>query len=126
MDDGANDATDEEDPVAKLVKLLFLTALHKGAAAFFVEPTDTSFEAWLVIDGVPKLETALPRMLHRRIVEQFRSMAGLWHDGDEEQVGEVRLRIGPARIEAFVVHIIPTSAGEKIVVDVLGATSPPS
>lgn len=112
------DASD--DPIVKLVQLLFASAVTKRAVSFFVEPSATSLQVWFLVDGVLRFELSPPLALHAAIVDRVRSMAGIVGERGEVAEGELRVAISGGRVEEFFVHLLPTPFGDKLVVDCLG------
>ena len=107
----------------RLVNLIFLDAVKRGASDIHVEPYEKELRLRLRIDGV--METAMnpPIQLRNAITSRIKIMAGL--DISEKRLpqdGRIRVRL---RIEErlreldFRVSSLPTLFGEKIVMRLL-------
>jgi MYXO-CTERM domain-containing protein len=114
------DDDDDEHPVWKLVKCIFLVALQKRATAVIIEPSENGLPVSLLIDGELRPEMTAPRPLQGAIVERFRAITTPPPRVGEHDAGYVHLRMGPVRTEAFEVHIMPTPLGDKVIINVLG------
>jgi len=124
-DEGGGDITDlskasEEAPVVKLVNLILIDAIKKGASDIHVEPYEKSFRVRLRIDGLLYEVMKPPLKLRAAITSRLKIMAAL--DIAERRLpqdGRIKLRIGKDREMDFRVSVCPTMWGEKIVLRLL-------
>ena len=112
-----------EAPVVRLVNLVFLDAVKRGASDIHFEPYEREFRLRFRIDGI--LETTMnpPIKLRDVITSRIKIMANL--DISEKRVPQdgrirVRLRVDDRLKELdFRVSTLPTLFGEKIVMRLL-------
>ena len=111
------------NPVAKLVNVIFVDALKRGASDIHIEPYEKEFRVRFRIDGILYNVMALPMKLRGPITSRVKTMARL--DASEErlpQTGRIRIKL---RIEDrgrdldFGVSCLSTRWGEKIVLRLL-------
>ena len=109
--------------MAKLVNVLLVDALKRGASDIHIEPYEKEFRVRFRIDGILYNVMALPMKLRGPLASRVKSMARL--DTSEErlpQTGRIRIKL---RIEDrgrdldFGVSCLPTRWGEKIVLRLL-------
>jgi len=124
-EEGGGDITElskasEEAPVVKLVNLILIDAIKKGASDIHVEPYEKSFRVRLRIDGLLYEVMKPPLKLRAAITSRLKIMAAL--DIAERRLpqdGRIKLRIGKDREMDFRVSVCPTMWGEKIVLRLL-------
>jgi type IV pilus assembly protein PilB len=113
----------EEAPVVKLVNMVLVDAIRKGASDLHWEPYDKVFRIRFRIDGVLHEMLAPPKRLEPAIISRLKIMANL--DISERRVpqdGRIKLRYGQREID-FRVSVLPTIFGEKAVLRILDKDS---
>jgi len=110
----------DEAPVVKLVNLILLDAIKKGASDIHVEPYEKDFRVRFRIDGVMYEVMRPPRQLKNAITSRLKIMAQL--DISERRLpqdGRIKIKIGGGKEMDFRVSVCPTLFGEKIVLRLL-------
>src|SRR5689334_12793788 len=118
IDDIAKAADDA--PVVKLVNLILLDAIKKGASDIHVEPYEKDFRVRFRIDGVLYEVMKPPMKLRNAITSRLKIMAEL--DISERRLpqdGRIKLKLGKGREMDFRVSVCPTLFGEKVVMRLL-------
>jgi type IV pilus assembly protein PilB len=123
--DGALDINDLEKsaadaPVVKLVNLILLDAIKKGASDIHVEPYEKDFRVRYRVDGVLYEVMKPPMKLKQAIISRLKIMAEL--DIAERRLpqdGRIKLKLGKGREMDFRVSVCPTLFGEKVVLRLL-------
>ena len=112
-----------EAPIIRLVNLIFLDAVKRGASDIHLEPYEKELRLRLRIDGVMETAMAPPLQLRDAIASRIKIMAGL--DISEKRLpqdGRMRMRLSvedkPRELD-FRVSTLPTLFGEKIVMRLL-------
>lgn len=123
-DDGAdvNDLAkaSEDAPVIRLVNVILVDAIKRGASDIHVEPYEKSFRVRFRVDGVLEEVMRPPMKLRNAIISRVKIMANL--DIAERRLpqdGRIKLRMGRNREMDFRVSCLPTLFGEKIVLRLL-------
>jgi type IV pilus assembly protein PilB len=109
----------DEAPVVKLVNMVLVDAIRKGASDLHWEPYEKVFRIRFRVDGVLHEMLAPPKRLEPAIISRLKIMANL--DISERRVpqdGRIKLRYGQREID-FRVSILPTIFGEKAVLRIL-------
>jgi len=109
-----------EAPVVKLVNLVLLDAIKKGASDIHVEPYEKDFRVRFRIDGVLYEVMKPPMKLRAAIISRLKIMASL--DISERRLpqdGRIKLRLGKGKEMDFRVSVCPTLYGEKVVLRLL-------
>src|SRR5919106_5850953 len=109
----------DEAPVVKLVNMVLVDAIRKGASDLHWEPYEKTFRVRFRIDGVLHEMLSPPKRLEPAIISRLKIMASL--DISERRVpqdGRIKLRFGSREID-FRVSILPTIFGEKAVLRIL-------
>src|SRR6266581_1686941 len=109
----------DEAPVVKLVNMVLLDAIRKGASDLHWEPYEKVFRIRFRIDGVLHEMIAPPKRLEPAILSRLKIMSNL--DISERRLpqdGRIKLRYGIREID-FRVSILPTIFGEKAVLRIL-------
>jgi type IV pilus assembly protein PilB len=110
-------------PVVKLVNVLLIDSLKRGASDIHIEPYEKEFRVRFRIDGILYNVMALPMKLRDPLTSRIKTMARL--DVGEKRLpqdGSIRIRM---RIEDrsreldFRVSCMPTLWGEKVVLQTL-------
>ena len=109
-----------EAPVVKLVNLILLDAIKKGASDIHVEPYEKDFRVRFRIDGVLYEVMKPPMKLRSAIISRLKIMASL--DISERRLpqdGRIKLKLGRGKEMDFRVSVCPTLFGEKVVLRLL-------
>ena len=107
-------------PVVRLVHVLLLNAIRKGASDIHVEPYEKRLRVRYRIDGVLHEEMSPPLKLKNAIVSRLKIMSQL--DIAERRLpqdGRIKLKLGKGREMDFRVSVLPTMWGEKVVMRLL-------
>ena len=110
----------EEAPVVKLVNLILLDAIRKGASDIHVEPYEKDFRVRFRIDGVLYEVMKPPMKLKNAIISRLKIMSEL--DISERRLpqdGRIKLKLGKGKEMDFRVSVCPTLFGEKVVMRLL-------
>ena len=110
----------EDAPVVKLVNLILVDAIKKGASDIHVEPYERDFRVRFRIDGVLYEVMHPPFKLRNAITSRLKIMADL--DIAERRLpqdGRIKLKLGKGREMDFRVSVCPTLFGEKVVLRLL-------
>jgi len=110
----------EDAPVVKLVNMMLLNAIKKGASDVHVEPYEKKLRVRYRIDGVLIEEMTPPLKLKAAIASRLKIMSQL--DIAERRLpqdGRIKLKLGKGREMDFRVSVLPTLWGEKIVLRLL-------
>src|SRR5438552_14160844 len=113
----------DEAPVVKLVNMVLVDAIQKGASDLHWEPYEKHFRIRFRIDGVLHEMLSPPKRLEPAIISRLKIMSSL--DISERRVpqdGRIKLRFGQREID-FRVSILPTIFGEKAVLRILDKES---
>ena len=109
-----------EAPVVKLVNLILLDAIKKGASDIHVEPYEKDFRVRFRIDGVLYEVMKPPMKLKSAIISRLKIMSEL--DISERRLpqdGRIKLKLGRGKEMDFRVSVCPTLFGEKVVMRLL-------
>jgi type IV pilus assembly protein PilB len=113
----------EEAPVIRLVNVMLMSAIHKGASDIHIEPYEKEMRIRYRIDGVLYNIMAPPLKLRDAIASRVKIMAKL--DIAEKRLpqdGRIKIRFadnGRTKEIDFRVSCLPTLFGEKIVLRLL-------
>jgi type IV pilus assembly protein PilB len=113
----------DEAPVVKLVNMVLVDAIRKGASDLHWEPYEKHFRIRFRIDGVLHEMLSPPKRLEPAIISRLKIMSNL--DISERRVpqdGRIKLRFSNREID-FRVSILPTIFGEKAVLRILDKDS---
>jgi type IV pilus assembly protein PilB len=113
----------DEAPVVKLVNMVLVDAIRKGASDLHWEPYEKTFRVRFRIDGVLHEMLSPPKRLEPAIISRLKIMSSL--DISERRLpqdGRIKLRYGSREID-FRVSILPTIFGEKAVLRILDKES---
>ncbi|HLO68036.1 MAG TPA: type IV-A pilus assembly ATPase PilB [Holophaga sp.] len=113
----------EEAPVVKLVNLILLDAIKKGASDIHIEPYEKSYRIRFRIDGLLQ-EVMRPNLkLKDPVTSRVKILAKLnIAEKRLPQDGRIKLRVqlsGKQKVIDYRVSILPTLFGEKIVLRLL-------
>jgi type IV pilus assembly protein PilB len=109
-----------EAPVVKLVNLILLDAIKKGASDIHVEPYEKDFRVRFRIDGVLYEVMKPPMRLRAAMISRLKIMSSL--DISERRLpqdGRIKLKLGKGKEMDFRVSVCPTLFGEKVVLRLL-------
>ncbi len=109
-----------EAPVVKLVNLILLDAIKKGASDIHIEPYEKDFRVRFRIDGVLYEVMKPPMKLRNAIISRLKIMSAL--DISERRLpqdGRIKLKLGKGKEMDFRVSVCPTLFGEKVVMRLL-------
>jgi type IV pilus assembly protein PilB len=109
----------DEAPVVKLVNMMLLDAIRRGASDLHCEPYENELRIRFRIDGVLHEMVRPPKRLEPAIISRLKIMSNL--DIAERRLpqdGRIKLRHGRREID-FRVSILPTIFGEKAVLRIL-------
>jgi type IV pilus assembly protein PilB len=109
-----------EAPVVKLVNLILLDAIKKGASDIHVEPYEKDFRVRFRIDGVMYEVMRPPMKMKNAIISRLKIMSEL--DISERRLpqdGRIKLKLGRGKEMDFRVSVCPTLFGEKVVLRLL-------
>ena len=105
----------EEAPVVRLVNLIIIDAIKKGASDIHIEPYEKIFRVRLRVDGVLYEAMKPPIQLKAAITSRIKIMSSL--DIAERRLpqdGRIKLKLGKGKEIDFRVSIMPTLFGEKV------------
>ncbi len=114
----------EEAPVVKLVNLVLLDAIKRGASDVHLEPYEKVLRVRYRIDGVLHEIMRPPMKLRDALVSRIKILARL--DISERRLpqdGRIKLRLSRAKTVDFRVSVLPTLFGEKVVMRLLDPSS---
>src|SRR3989449_1523570 len=109
----------DEAPVVKLVNMLLVDAIRRGASDIHFEPYEKVFRVRFRIDGVLHEIMTPPKRLEPAVVSRVKIMANL--DIAERRLpqdGHIKLRYNTREID-FRISTLPTIFGEKTVMRLL-------
>ncbi len=109
----------DEAPVVKLVNMVLVDAIQKGASDIHWEPYEKVFRIRFRVDGVLHEMLSPPKRLEAAITSRIKIMSNL--DIAERRLpqdGRIKLRYNTREID-FRVSILPTIFGEKAVLRIL-------
>jgi len=109
----------DEAPVVKLVNMVLVDAIQRGASDIHFEPYEKMFRVRFRIDGVLHEILSPPKRLESAIISRLKIMSSL--DIAERRLpqdGRIKLRYGNREID-FRVSVLPTIFGEKAVLRIL-------
>ncbi|MDX8388534.1 MAG: type IV-A pilus assembly ATPase PilB [Ghiorsea sp.] len=110
----------EEAPVVKLVNLILLDAIKRGASDIHIEPYEKVLRVRYRVDGVLQEIMRPPMNMRDAMVSRLKIQSRL--DITERRVpqdGRMKLRLSKAKTVDFRVSILPTLFGEKVVMRLL-------
>ncbi len=116
----------EEAPVIKLVNVILMSAISKGASDIHVEPYEKEYRVRYRVDGLLHNVMSPPLKMKDAITSRIKIMAKL--DIAEKRLpqdGRIKIRFsdaGQQRDIDFRVSVLPTLFGEKIVMRLLDRT----
>jgi type IV pilus assembly protein PilB len=105
----------EEAPVVRLVNLILINGIKRGASDIHIEPYEKRLRVRYRIDGVLYEEMNPPLRLRNALVSRIKIMSSL--DIAERRLpqdGRIKLKLGKGREMDYRVSILPTMFGEKV------------
>jgi len=124
MDGASLTAATEEAPVVKLVNLIFLDAVKRGASDIHIEPYEKTLRVRYRVDGVLQEMMRPPMKMRDAMVSRIKIQARLnIAERRVPQDGRIKLRLSKAKSVDFRVSILPTLFGEKVVMRLLDQSS---
>ncbi len=124
LDEHSIMAATEEAPVVKLVNLIFLDAIKRGASDIHIEPYEKSVRVRYRVDGVLQEMMRPPMKMREAMVSRIKIQAKLnIAERRVPQDGRIKLRLSKAKSVDFRVSVLPTLFGEKIVMRLLDQSS---
>ena len=123
IDVGSLERQSGEAPVIRLVNLMLMSAIHKGASDIHIEPYEKEFRVRFRIDGILYNAMAPPMKFRDAITSRLKIMAKL--DIAEKRLpqdGRIKIRFsdeGVTKEIDFRASCLPTLFGEKIVLRLL-------
>ena len=110
----------DEAPVVRLVNLILVDAIKKGASDIHIEPYEKSFRVRYRVDGVLYEVMHPPLKLKNAIISRIKIMANLDIAVRRlPQDGRIKLKLGKNKEMDFRVSVCPTLFGEKVVLRLL-------
>lgn len=121
---GANDASDDDAPVIKLVTNMLMEAFKNKASDIHVEPLEKDIRIRYRMDGVMVDIEHHPKRLHSAIIGRIKIMTGSMQLDEKRipQDGRIQMAFHDKEIDMRV-SIIPTNNGESVVMRVLDKSS---
>jgi type IV pilus assembly protein PilB len=116
----------EEAPVIKLVNVILMSAISKGASDIHVEPYEKEYRVRYRVDGILYNVMSPSLKMRDAITSRIKIMAKL--DIAEKRLpqdGRIKIRFSDAGVQRdidFRVSVLPTLFGEKIVMRLLDRT----
>ena len=110
----------EDAPVVKLVNMILVDAIKKGASDIHIEPYEKDFRVRFRIDGVLYEIMRPPMKLKDALTSRIKIMSNL--DIAERRLpqdGRIKLMVGREKEVDFRVSVLPTLFGEKVVLRIL-------
>ncbi len=110
----------KEAAVVRLVNLVLVDAIRRGASDIHIEPYEKEFRIRLRVDGVLHETMKPPLRLKNAIVSRLKIMSEL--DIAERRLpqdGRIKLVLGREKEVDFRVSVLPTLFGEKVVLRIL-------
>ena len=129
---GADDGIDieqlekdsQEEAVVRLVNLILVDAIRRGASDIHIEPYEKEFRIRYRIDGTLYVMMKPPIRLKNAITSRLKIMSEL--DISERRLpqdGRIKLVLGKSKEVDFRVSVLPMLFGEKVVMRILDKSS---
>jgi len=126
-DDGGGDemedllkSTDEGSPAVKLVNMMVLQAINRGASDIHIEPFEKRMRVRFRIDGVLHEVMNPPKRMENAVVSRVKIMTDTMNIAEKgkPQDGRFQVKVAGRSID-FRVNSLPTVHGEKICMRIL-------
>lgn len=104
----------DEAPIVRLVNIILVDAIKRGASDIHVEPYEKSFRVRYRIDGVLQEVMSPPLKLRDAILSRIKIMSNM--DIAERRLpqdGRIKIKIGTGKEMDYRVSVLPTLFGEK-------------
>lgn len=112
----------ESSPVVKMVNMLILQAIDKGASDIHIEPFEKRLRVRYRIDGTCLEVPAPPRRLHPALTSRIKIMASMdIAEKRRPQDGKFQMKVKGRKID-FRVSILPMVHGEKTCIRILDSS----
>jgi len=124
MDESSLAAETEAAPVVKLVNLILLDAIKRGASDIHIEPYEKTLRVRYRVDGVLHEIMRPPLKMRDAMVSRIKIQARLnIAERRVPQDGRIKLRLSKAKTVDFRVSVLPTLFGEKVVMRLLDSSN---
>jgi len=124
MDEHSLAAETETAPVVKLVNLILLDAIKRGASDIHIEPYEKILRVRYRVDGVLHEIMRPPLKMRDAMVSRIKIQARLnIAERRVPQDGRIKLRLSKAKTVDFRVSVLPTLFGEKVVMRLLDSSN---
>jgi type IV pilus assembly protein PilB len=118
-------ASSDQVPVVRIVNMLLLDAIRRGASDIHIEPFQTAVRVRFRIDGILHQVMAPPQRLAAAITSRIKIMADLdISERRRAQDGHIRLRSGEREVDVRVATL-PTVFGESVILRILDRHASP-
>ena len=112
-------SSSDQAPVVRIVNMLLLDAIRRGASDIHIEPFQSTFRVRFRIDGVLQQVMTPPKRLAASITSRLKIMADLdISERRRPQDGHIRLRSAEHQVDVRVATL-PTVFGEGVILRVL-------
>ncbi len=119
----AEEATEEDAPIIKLVSLIIIEAFRKRASDIHVEPMEKKLRVRYRIDGVLQEVESPPKRLQSAILQRIKIMANM-KIAEKRVCQDGRIQISVMGRELDLrVSVVPTNHGESVVMRILDKES---
>jgi type IV pilus assembly protein PilB len=113
-------STEEGSPAVKLVNMLILQAIQRGASDIHIEPFEKRLRVRFRIDGVLHEILNPPKRLENGVVSRIKIMTDTMNIAERGKPQDGRFQVKVAgRAVDFRVNSLPTVHGEKVVMRIL-------
>lgn len=115
----ADDITDQDSPIVKLVNQIMTSAVLQKASDIHVDPQETKIVVRYRVDGVLRVDRTLPKSMQNVLTARIKIMSNL--DITEHRIpqdGRIKLNLDFHPVDLRV-STLPTVYGEKIVMRLL-------
>ena len=118
--DGAEEASEDDAPIIRLVSTMLLEAFKLGASDIHIEPMETTLRFRYRIDGKLIEADNHPKKLHPAIVARIKVMSGTMSIAEKRlpQDGRIQIRVAGKEVDLRV-SSVPSNHGESIVMRIL-------
>lgn len=120
MEDGAEDVTEDDAPIIRMVSTMLLEAFKLTASDIHIEPMETSLRIRYRVDGKLIEVDSHPKKLHPAIVARIKVMSGTMSIAEKRlpQDGRIQIRVAGKEVDLRV-SSVPSNHGESIVMRIL-------
>ena len=122
IDIDALERSSKEAPTVRLVNLVLVDAVRRGASEIHIEPYEKQFDIRYRLDGELHAMMRPPLRLKNAIVSRIKIMAAIdIVERRKVQNGKIQSVLGKEKYVTFYVSILPVLFGEKVVLRVYDA-----